>query len=114
MKVLALYDIHGNSDALRAVLDDPRSQEADVVVVGGDAIAGPFCTEVLALLERAHDDVRWIRGNGEREVAEEIERDDAPAESELGRICKRLTLAEIGPERARELAAHPLTLELDG
>jgi predicted phosphodiesterase len=36
MKVLALYDIHGNGDALEAVLADPRAAEPDIVVIGGE------------------------------------------------------------------------------
>ena len=32
MRILALYDIHGNPDALAAVPADPRSPDADVVM----------------------------------------------------------------------------------
>ena len=42
MRILALYDIHGNDDALEAVLADPRAADPDAVVVGGDAVPGPF------------------------------------------------------------------------
>jgi Icc-related predicted phosphoesterase len=45
VNVLALYDIHGNVDALDAVLVDPRAAHPDVVVVGGDAVPGPFARE---------------------------------------------------------------------
>ena len=34
MDVLALYDIHGNRDALDAVLADPAAADADAIVVG--------------------------------------------------------------------------------
>ncbi|MEO9175586.1 MAG: hypothetical protein ABI317_08730 [Gaiellales bacterium] len=34
MKVLALYGIHGNIDALEAVLGDRRSANPDVILVG--------------------------------------------------------------------------------
>ena len=53
MNVLALYDIHGNVDALEAVLADPRARDADVVLVGGDAVPGPFARATLDRLERA-------------------------------------------------------------
>jgi predicted phosphodiesterase len=96
VNVLALYDIHGNIDALEAVLADaPRP---DVILVGGDAVPGPFAAAVLERLAGA----RWIRGNGEREVA--------TAANEVAEI----TAAELGAERARALGALPLTLELDG
>jgi predicted phosphodiesterase len=38
MNVLALYDIHGNVEALDAVLADTRAAGADLVVIGGDAV----------------------------------------------------------------------------
>jgi Icc-related predicted phosphoesterase len=37
MRILALHDIHGNPDALAAVIADWRTHNADLVVVGGDA-----------------------------------------------------------------------------
>jgi predicted phosphodiesterase len=62
MNVLALYDIHGNVDALEAALADPRSAGADAVVVGGDAVPGPFARATLARLSAIEVPVRWIRG----------------------------------------------------
>jgi predicted phosphodiesterase len=64
MKVMALYDIHGNVEALDAVLADPSGAGADVVLIGGDAVPGPFPREVLARLAALPAPVRWIRGNG--------------------------------------------------
>jgi len=61
MNVLALYDIHGNVDALEAVLADERAGDADVVLVGGDAVPGPFAEHTLARLEALTIPVRWIR-----------------------------------------------------
>ena len=69
MNVLALYDIHGNPDALEAVLADPRAAHPDAVVVGGDAVPGPFAAATLERLESLDAPVHRIRGNGEREVA---------------------------------------------
>ena len=68
MKVLALYDIHGNPDALEAVLADPRARDADIVVVGGDVVPGALARQTLDRLDRLAA-VAWVRGNGEREVA---------------------------------------------
>jgi Icc-related predicted phosphoesterase len=39
--VVALYDIHGNADALQAVLDEPDVAAADLIVIGGDLVPGP-------------------------------------------------------------------------
>ncbi len=113
MNVLALYDIHGNVDALDAVLADPRAAAPDVVVVGGDAVPGPFARATLERLEALTVPVRWIRGNGEREVGEALGGPE-PAEDDMAGISSALTAAELGEERSRALGELPLTLELDG
>jgi predicted phosphodiesterase len=111
VNVLALYDVHGNVDALEAVLADPRAAGADVVLVGGDAVPGPFAAETLDRL--AALPARWIRGNGEREVAAAVGA-PAPAEDDLAAVTAAITAAELGEERARALGDLPLTIELDG
>ena len=108
MDVLALYDIHGNPDALDAVLADPRAAGPDAVVVGGDAVPGPFAAAVLDRLDALAVPVHRIRGNGEREVA------DPPAGDGLVAETARRSAAELGPERTRALGALPLTLERGG
>jgi len=67
VRILALYDIHGNIEALEAVLADPRAAGADAVIVGGDVVPGPFAQRVIERLEALEPPVHWIRGNGERE-----------------------------------------------
>ncbi|WP_291423900.1 metallophosphoesterase [Deinococcus sp.] len=63
MKVAVIADIHGNADALRAVLDDARRQGAERVIVNGDVVnRGPDSVEVMQLLlERG--DVSFTLGN---------------------------------------------------
>jgi Icc-related predicted phosphoesterase len=39
--VTAIYDIHGNLPALEEVLAELESVNPDLIVVGGDAVAGP-------------------------------------------------------------------------
>jgi predicted phosphodiesterase len=113
MRILALYDIHGNPDALAAVLADQRAQGADAVVVGGDAVPGPFAAAVLAQLDQLTVPVHWLRGNGEREVAASVDAAD-PDPSDLPAVTAALTAAEIGAQRAHALGQLPLTLSLDG
>jgi predicted phosphodiesterase len=113
MRILALYDIHGNVDALDAVLADPRAADPDVVVVGGDAVPGPFARETLARLDALPGPVRWLRGNGEREVAEAVGGPDPPAD-DLAALTAAITAAAIGSERSGALGGLPLTVELDG
>ena len=109
VNVLALYDIHGNIDALDAVLEDAPT--ADVVVVGGDAVPGPFAVATLERLQSLP--TRWIRGNGEREVAAAVGA-PAPAKDDLAAYTAALTATELDADRARALGELPLTLELDG
>jgi putative phosphoesterase len=67
LRIAALYDVHGNLPALDAVLAE---LEADVIVVGGDVAAGPWPEETLARLRGLDGDVRFIRGNADRELVE--------------------------------------------
>lgn len=68
MRVAALYDIHGNLPALDAVLAEV---DADVILVGGDFVAGAWPAETYERLSSLDGDVRFIRGNADREVVEE-------------------------------------------
>jgi putative phosphoesterase len=68
LRVAALYDIHGNLPALDAVLAEV---DADVTLVGGDFVAGPWPAETYERLRSLDGDVRFIRGNADREVVEE-------------------------------------------
>ncbi len=109
MRVLALYDIHGNIDALEAVL--AAAPAPDVVLIGGDAVPGPFARATIDRLRSL--DAMWIRGNGEREVAEAVD-GPTPADDDLAGITAKLSAAELGDTDALALGALPLTLEIDG
>lgn len=105
MRVAALYDIHGNLPALDAVLADPRLEEAETIVCGGDLVAGPMPSECLERLEALGGRVRFVRGNGDREV---VEAGAGPDETMLGWYATRL-----GPARRERVALWPLTFTLD-
>jgi putative phosphoesterase len=113
VRILALYDIHGNVDALDAVLADPRAADPDVVLVGGDAVPGPFAGATLARLDDVSAPVRWVRGNGEREVADALGAPEPPADELVARTAW-MSAVELGDDQARALGALPLTVELDG
>jgi predicted phosphodiesterase len=113
MKILALFDIHGNLEALDAVLADPRAAEADAVVVGGDAVPGAFARRTLDRLEALEVPVHWLRGNGERETAEAVGAPEPAEEDVIARYARR-SADDVGDERARALGELPLTVELDG
>jgi putative phosphoesterase len=113
VKVLALYDIHGNIDALEAVLADPKASGPDAVVIGGDAVPGPFATATLDRLEQLEAPIHVVRGNGEREVGEAVGAGE-PAPEDLVALTASLSAAELGTDRARLGARAPLTVALDG
>ena len=71
MRVAALYDVHGTLPALEAVLAELSHEEPDLILVGGDVVAGPMPCETLALLREAGPRVRFVRGNADRELAAE-------------------------------------------
>ena len=85
MRVAALYDVHGMSWALEAVLAEAMAEEPDVVLFGGDLVDGPDPNGTLELA-RSHGDC-FIRGNCEREpdawVSEHLTGDDLRFLAEL-------------------------------
>ena len=113
MRVLALYDVHGNSDALEAVLADPRAAGADAIVVGGDVVPGAFAGAALDRLEALSTDVHWVRGNGERETAAVVT-GPPPKEGDNAAEMAAFTAQQLGPERARALGELPLSVIVDG
>jgi putative phosphoesterase len=82
MNVMALYDIHGNVDALEAVLAEVEAAAPDVIVVGGDVAAGPLPAETLDRLARLGDRVRWVMGNTDRLLVEAYDRGARPEDAE--------------------------------
>ncbi len=61
-----LYDIHGNLDALDAVLGEAGREGVDEWLLGGDYCAfGPWPVGTLERLRRI-ENATWLRGNGER------------------------------------------------
>ena len=103
MRVAALYDIHGNLPALDAVLAEV---DADVIVVGGDTVAGPQPSEALERLRSLDADVRFIRGNADREVYETEKRGLAPPE------MMEFVRARLSPEQLDFLRPLPLTVSI--
>src|SRR5579875_896596 len=74
MKIVALYDIHGNLPALDAVLKEVEHENPDVILVGGDIVTGPMPRATLERLLAPGDRVHYIRGNCEREVVAAFDR----------------------------------------
>jgi putative phosphoesterase len=117
MNVLALYDIHGNIDALEAVLADRRAAGADAIIIGGDAVPGAFASECLSRVRALELPVHWVRGNGEREVAAAAAAGLDPetvSPDDLANLTAALTARALGTELSSWLGTLPTTVELDG
>lgn len=101
MPSAALADIHGNVQALDAVLADPRLAAADRIVVLGDVVAGTSPAEILDRVAALGDRVAVLRGNADRLVLED-ERDEY-----------RWVRDRLGRDRLAVVAAWPLTFAID-
>ena len=109
MRVLALYDIHGNIDALEAVL--AAAPAPDVVLIGGDAVPGPFARATIDRLRSldARVDPRQRRARGGRGRRRSDARRRRPRRDH-GQALRRRARRR-GRARARRAAAD---VELDG
>jgi predicted phosphodiesterase len=70
MRIAVLSDIHGNLPALDAVLAEVELLDVDALVIGGDAVPGPFMGETIDRLRGLGDRARFVMGNGDREIVE--------------------------------------------
>jgi predicted phosphodiesterase len=112
MRVAALYDVHGNLPALEATLADVDRAGADLILVGGDVAIGPMPREALDRLLALGDRAVYVRGNGDREVAES----SAPGELDLWQERTRWSAEQLDGGRLAFLAGLPdtVSLEIDG
>jgi putative phosphoesterase len=99
LRVAALYDVHGNLPALDAVLAEV---DAEVILVGGDFALGPWPAETIERLRSLEGDVRFIRGNADRELVQE---EPGLAPPELMEFVR----AQLSPEHVEFLRSLPLT-----
>jgi predicted phosphodiesterase len=112
MRLAALYDIHGNLPALEGVLRDVRRAAVDCIVVGGDVIPGPMGREALACLRSLDLPVRFIRGNGEREVLGWKRGHENDAIPEKYREVMRWSAQQLQSDEEEWLGNWPATLRL--
>jgi predicted phosphodiesterase len=99
MKIAALSDIHGNIDALRAVLADVDREGADVIINCGDTLGGPLASARTADLLMARG-LPMIAGNHERQLLtlppDKLSASDACTASEIN-AQQRAWLATAPP-----------------
>ena len=102
-----LSDVHGNTVALDAVLEELIPIAPSLVVFGGDLTWGPFPAETLARVSELSRPVVFVRGNAERAL---LEPDDEPGE-------RKRWLLDRHPASARALLAtfvEHFSVEIDG
>jgi diadenosine tetraphosphatase ApaH/serine/threonine PP2A family protein phosphatase len=97
-----IYDVHGNLEALEAVLADAGAAGIGRFLLGGDyALFGPRPAETVERLRSL--DARMIRGNGERWTAHPHEAPDDPVVQGAIEECR----AQLGDRTVADLAALP-------
>jgi predicted phosphodiesterase len=106
LRLAALYDVHGNVHALRAVLADVEQQGVDVIVFGGDLAWGPFPRETIELA-RSLPNAEFVRGN-----ADEI--NSAEATSEEFRDRRAFIVDRLDEEQIEWLETRPFSWSADG
>ena len=111
MRVAALYDIHGNLPALRAVLDEVRSARVDLVVFGGDLAWGPLPRETLDLISDYPNETVFVRGNADREVASGA--GEAEGLDETTAAVNMWTAGELSAAQRSFLGDLPAAVDVD-
>jgi predicted phosphodiesterase len=105
MRIAAISDVHGNIEALEAVLEDITHRGVDVIVNLGDVLSGSLfpleCVERLIPLG-----LPTIRGNHERQLVTLTSED-------MG-LSDRCTASRLGPKHHKWIAALPESLWLLG
>jgi predicted phosphodiesterase len=103
-----LYDVHGNLDALEAVLRE--AEGVDEWLLGGDYCTfGPWPSETLERL-RELPNAAWLRGNGERWLVDPP-LDRSASESGLIYGAIAAAIAELSTDDVDELVGLPAFAE---
>ncbi|MBA3649546.1 MAG: metallophosphoesterase family protein [Chitinophagales bacterium] len=113
MRVAAIYDIHGNLPALEAVLRDIRLAQVDQIVIGGDVGPGPMPDETIETLLSLDIPVRFIQGNGDREVLELMSGAESSTLPEQVKELLRHSAEHLCSEHVQLMTSWPKTLIID-
>ena len=113
MKIAALYDVHGNLPALKAVLDDVRRAGVDEVVIGGDVVPGPMPVECLDALHDLSIPQHFIYGNGETDIVALGRGEELTRVPEHFHDVMRWVVDALEPHHLEEFASWPLSVRLE-
>jgi predicted phosphodiesterase len=118
VRVAALYDIHANPVALRAVLAELEREQVGLIVVGGDAAPGPLPVPTIELLRALGDRAVFLRGNTDRWTVEEFDARAGiwPDDGRVERPAAAWTATMIDQGQRDFLASfeEPVVIEVDG
>jgi len=115
MKIAALADIHGNYQALIAVIDHVERWKPDLVFVLGDIInRGPCSRDCLHLIQQKIESDSWqtITGNHEQYVLR-FDSPDAPRNENQFELSKIIhwTYQSLSPGDIQSVKELPLEIE---
>ncbi len=110
--IAALYDIHGNLPALEAVLRDVHRSGANEIVIGGDVLPGPMPRECFAALAAVDLPVRYIMGNGDREILLRMRGETSSAVPPRFEPMMQWVAAQLNESHAQAIASWPATLKV--
>lgn len=118
MRVAAVYDVHGNLPALRAVLADIAREGISATVLGGDVASGPLPQRTIAQLMAMGTRLRYVRGNSDREIVEAYDsrRLDIDAETDPAMRWAAFAAARISRTEREFLDSFPprIVIDIDG
>lgn len=116
MKIAALFDIHGNLPALNAVFEELKEVKPDLIIIGGDIVSGPMPVQTLERLSLEGEKIRFIRGNGDREVVTAFDGQLLSHMTEKGREGQQWVANQLTHSQRDFLAQLPehITLSVEG
>lgn len=112
MRVVALYDIHGNLPALESVMEEIQHLAVDEIVVGGDVLSGPMQVECIKRLSALSTPVHYLMGNSDREVIAARHGDENEKLPLFALEMLRWSARQLAPEHEQWIATWPKTVTL--
>ena len=112
MRIAALYDIHGNWPALEAVLREIAAADVGRIVIGGDVVPGPMCSECLAAIESVDIPVDCMRGNCESAMLQQLRGSEPAGLPESACEAMRWVGRQLTQERIQWISGWPLSVTL--
>lgn len=113
MRIVALYDIHGNLPALESVLADIKKESVDMIVFGGDILPGPMPSECFSLLMSFGVPVDAIKGNGEAEALTHLGGGELIRVPEKFRDWVRWSAEQLSVDQIAQIKTWPSTHTVD-